>query len=142
MNGIVVLAVILSAAAVAQRPQFDVASIKMYPPGASRPPGGNNGFKIAPDSVAARYTRFWAALAWAYDIPGSVFGPDWVTDDRFDIVAKAAGPVPESQLRLMVQTLLENRFQLKLHREMRELPVGVMEIAKGGVKKISRLSRL
>jgi len=137
MNRGVVFAVALSASALAQRPQFDVASIKMYPAGASRPPGGNNGFKVAPDGVAARYTRFWAALAWAYDIPGSVFGPDWVTDDRFDIVAKAAGPVPESQLRLMVQNLLENRFQLKLHREMRDLPVAVMEIAKSGPKNLS-----
>jgi uncharacterized protein (TIGR03435 family) len=138
-NCSVALAVLLSVSAWAQRPQFDVASIKMYPPGASRPQGGSNGFKIAPDGVDARYMRLWGALAWAYDVPGSVFGPDWVSGDRFDIAAKAAGPVAESELKLMVQTLLENRFQLKLHREMRDLPVAVLEAAKSGLKNLAAI---
>jgi len=123
-------------AAFAQQPQFEVAAIRMYPPGAPFPPGGNNGFKVSPDGVAAKYTRLWAAIAWAYDIPGRVFGPDWVTDGRYDITAKAAGPVPVSELRLMVQALLENRFELKCHREVRELPVAVLETGKNGAKNL------
>ena len=52
--------------------------------------------------------------------------------ERYDIVAKATGPAPVNQLRLMLQTLLAERFQLALHRESRELPVFALTVAKNG----------
>jgi len=59
-------------------------------------------------------------------------GPDWLDSDRWDIEAKAPqGTVPPRSsafniaapdtLAFMVQSLLEERFQLKAHRETREL---------------------
>ena len=64
---------------------------------------------------------------------------DWARPTRgehFDIDARAesgANPTPE-QLRLMLQNVLADRFRLKLHREMRPLPVYALVIAKNGPK--------
>jgi uncharacterized protein (TIGR03435 family) len=52
----------------------------------------------------------------------------------YDIVAKSSGPVPESQLRLMLQALLAERFHLATHRETKEMPVTALLVAKSGPK--------
>jgi len=74
-------------------------------------------------------------------------GPDWIGTDRWDITAKwnAAASLPEaghitlpalekaqSEMDLMLRALLEQRFQLKVHRETRDLPVYEMMIVKAG----------
>jgi len=108
----------------------------MHAPGSPFPPDAANGFKVSPDGVSAKYTKLWACLEWAYDLPGRVFGPDWIRSERYDIVAKTAGPVPEAQLKRMVQTLLEDRFKLKLHRETRLLEAAVLVVGKNGPKNL------
>jgi uncharacterized protein (TIGR03435 family) len=64
-------------------------------------------------------------LEWAYGIQPSQHssGPSWIATDRYDIVAKAEGNATDSQMKLMVQTLLSERFQLKLHHEKKNLSV-------------------
>jgi uncharacterized protein (TIGR03435 family) len=52
----------------------------------------------------------------------------------FDLSARADRTVPREQLRLMLQSLLADRFQLKLHRESRTGPVYRLTVAKGGPK--------
>jgi uncharacterized protein (TIGR03435 family) len=74
-------------------------------------------------------------IAWAYDLPRvQVDVPSPVASLRFDIVAKAAVPVPEAQVRLMVRTLLAERFNLIVHHETRELQLMVMTAPKGATK--------
>src|ERR1051325_6174728 len=51
-----------------------------------------------------------------------VGAPDWVDSDRYDIQAKAVGDPTRDELMLMVRTLLAERFKLKVHHEMREMP--------------------
>ena len=66
-----------------------------------------------------------------------VGGPDWVANDRFDIEAKPEGParaIPMTEMWPLVRALLEDRFQLKVRRETRELPVFNLVVAKGGLK--------
>jgi len=72
--------------------------------------------------------------------------PEWVKKERFEIQAKMPpNSVPSytyrqartqdtPELNLMLQVLLEDRFHLKAHREVRELPVYVLTVAKGGPK--------
>jgi uncharacterized protein (TIGR03435 family) len=68
-------------------------------------------------------------------------GPGWINSDRYDIEAKADAPPAFNQeyrtlqLRRM-QTLLQDRFKLALHRETKELPVYELTVAKGGPKKL------
>jgi uncharacterized protein (TIGR03435 family) len=73
-----------------------------------------------------------SCVRWAYglrDYP--LTAPAWTAAERYDIVAKAA---PFNQLRLMLQTLLAERFQLALHRENRELSVFALTVAKNGTR--------
>lgn len=57
----------------------------------------------------------------------------WVGTDVFEIEAKAPIPNPtKDQMRLMMQSLLADRFQLKMHFETHEMPVYVLVLAKPG----------
>ena len=49
--------------------------------------------------------------------------PEWVTTSRFDIQATAQGNPTKDQMRLMMQSLLEDRFRLLVHYEVRQVPV-------------------
>jgi uncharacterized protein (TIGR03435 family) len=75
-------------------------------------------------------------IKFAYDVPSeSEFsgGPSWIQTEKFDITAKASpdealalgklSPADRhTQMRLMVQSLLENRFQLKVSFPIKNLP--------------------
>jgi len=68
------------------------------------------------------------ALEWAYNLKDyEISGPDWIkAEERYDIVAKAAGPATDFQMRPMLQALLTDRFQIKLHRETKDMNVYVL----------------
>jgi uncharacterized protein (TIGR03435 family) len=71
-------------------------------------------------------------LEWAYGIQPLRHsgGPSWIDTDRYDIVAKAGDNATDDQMKLMVQTLLADRFKLKLHHESKELPVYFVSVGK------------
>ena len=74
-------------------------------------------------------------LAFAYDLHSSQFaGPDWIETEGYDINAQAKSPATRTQLREMLQVLLEDRFKMTSHRETRELPVYWLVVAEGGPK--------
>jgi len=82
----------------------------------------------------------------AYGRPGAgvpfgqlqiIGGPSWIDSDRWDVQATAdcsGGVLSREQVQLMVQSMLEDRFQLKAHLETRELPIYNLVIAKDGPK--------
>lgn len=104
-------------------PAFEVASIKptQTPQGRGlaslREDINTDPARLTMTNVALKTAIRWAYKAGIYEISG----PDWLNDVRFDIVAKAANPVPEDQLRLMLQSLLKERFRMEAHRESRQL---------------------
>ena len=120
---------------------FDVASVKQSPPDARIFRFGSSGGRFF-----ATRTTLQTLLQLAYaPQDGTGFGgsriigaPGWVDVDRFDVEAKTeeatAGPIPREKLQPMLQSLLEDRFQLKAHREIREFPVYLLTVAKGGAK--------
>ncbi len=61
-------------------------------------------------------------------------GPAWVTDDHFNIDATAGQDASRDQMLAMLQTLLEDRFKLKVHREMRDGKIYVLTLGKGAHK--------
>jgi len=63
-----------------------------------------------------------------------VIGPDWLTSERFDVNAKLPEDSNPEQLPEMLQSLLEDRFQIKSHLEKKELPVYALTIGKPPLK--------
>jgi len=61
-------------------------------------------------------------------------GPSWLDIDRFDIVAKAPASTPPEAVKRMLQTLLADRFQLKIRMDTKPLPVFALSLGKGKPK--------
>jgi len=65
---------------------------------------------------------------------GLVGGPGWLGNARFDVRAKAEQPRPRAELRLMMRTLLADRFDLAMHNEFRQTDGFGLVVADGGPK--------
>jgi len=113
------------------RPQFEVASVK---PSADQLQSGTAaiGVHISGSQVRIAFTSLKDVIVYAYGVlPAQVTGPDWMATERFDISAKLPDGSSAAQAREMMQSLLADRFELKVHHESRELPVFALVAAKG-----------
>jgi uncharacterized protein (TIGR03435 family) len=63
-----------------------------------------------------------------------ISGPEWLNKDRFDIIAKMPAGARKDDARAMLQSLLEDRFKLVVHREVKKVPVLALVVGKGGAK--------
>jgi uncharacterized protein (TIGR03435 family) len=71
----------------------------------------------------------------AYDLePPQVIAPEWTGQVRFDISANLPADGTREQIPQMLQGLLAERFQLKVHKESREFPIYALTVSKGGLK--------
>jgi uncharacterized protein (TIGR03435 family) len=116
---------------------FDVASVKFTSHGRNADGLSISYVKIAsPGRLIAINASLRECIEWAYDVKDyQISGPAWIrsSDEAgYDIEAKAPPETGRDQMRLMLQTLLQERLQLKLHREKRLLPVYFLDIAKNG----------
>jgi len=127
----------------AQKPSFEVATIKPNGSadgrvGISRQPGGRLVVTAAPLKLLIGF----AYIHQDFRIFG---GPSWIATDQWNIEAKAEegsvgqptstpDPSVPDPMTLMLQSLLEHRFQLKAHRETKELPVYQLVVSKSGPK--------
>ena len=117
----------------AQAPSFEAASIK-------RNDGVSPNTRI--DLSGGRVTMTNATLKTlirnAYDILSFQLtgGPRWLDSEGFDIVATTgnAEKISNDQFRKLLQSLLADRFQLKVHWEKRETSVYALVPAKDGPK--------
>jgi uncharacterized protein (TIGR03435 family) len=115
-------------------PTFEVASVKPSPP-----PTGNGIMRRlgAPDPGMINYGNATLAMliSRAYGVKDfQVSGPDWLNSLGYDVVAKVPAGAPADQVPLMLQTLLAERFKLKLHRESKTIDVYALIVGKGGPK--------
>jgi uncharacterized protein (TIGR03435 family) len=74
-------------------------------------------------------------LRYAWDIRTAyeLVGPAWLdppTEQEFDVIAKVNQPVAEEQIRIMLRTLLAERFHLQAHHETRDLPAYLLVAVK------------
>lgn len=117
------------ATAATARLQFDIASIK---------PSFSDGImnvRPLPGRLAADATlQILMQRAYGVQAFQVIGGPGWLSTDRYEIDAKAGAAVSRDQLSLMLQSLLEDRFRLKTHREIKELPVFALVSDRGGFK--------
>lgn len=130
MKPIAAICVIVAAQA---QPAFEVASVKPTRPenllhdGVRFAPGG----RFTASSLTLKGLIRFAYAVQGYQIDG---GPPWLNADRFDVDTKAEGNPNHEQLLAMLQTMLADRFALKLHRETRELASYRLVVAKSGAK--------
>jgi uncharacterized protein (TIGR03435 family) len=107
--------------------QFDVASIKLAPPmdaSHGRLSVGPRGGPGTDDP--ARYTCSFCTVAelvsQAYNLPEyRVIASKHLPDDRFHIAANVPAGATRDEFRAMLQNLLEDRFGLRAHRELRDM---------------------
>jgi uncharacterized protein (TIGR03435 family) len=92
--------------------------------------------------VTATNTPLRMLILTAYELQDFqlVGGPSWLSSRRFDINAKAENPAATmKEMMAMLKTLLADRFQLKAHMETREVPIGVLVVARSDGKLGSNL---
>ena len=114
-----------AAAAFGQQLKFEVATVK--PAEAT-----DNSSGVIPSASPGRiefrnmtlrlliYQAYGSGLSTAMNVSG---GPDWINRNRYTIEAVAQGNPTDRDYRAMLRGLLEERFSLKTHREMREIDV-------------------
>jgi uncharacterized protein (TIGR03435 family) len=123
-------------------PAFDVASVKPnrstdratfnFPLGPGDLYTPNGGYFSATNVSLAMYVSF------AYKLMGNQLrdlldqSPPWIEAERFDIQARVKGNPSKDQMRLMMRSLLADRFKLAVHEEDRQVAVAALVVAKGG----------
>lgn len=144
-----------SAEATAGKQKFEVASVKPCQDEPASPTGARTGgpglSNASPGRINIPCATVEALINTAYirygerllndagnrvgDYKRIAGGPSWTRSDKYTIEARAEG-TPDAKVMLgpMLQSLLEDRFQLKVHRETEERPMYAMTVAKGGLK--------
>jgi uncharacterized protein (TIGR03435 family) len=144
--GILLSILVAGAQQPATSPAFEVASIKLGDHGPSLPPFINGPsemrmrFQGGPGSKSPERINYVGVtlkmlIQRAYNLlPEQVIGPDWLSKDKYTVTAKLPTETTSEQCRLMLQNLLSERFQLRLHRETRGIRIYHLVVAKSGPK--------
>jgi uncharacterized protein (TIGR03435 family) len=123
----------------AQQPplSFEIASVKPNKSGEEE-----RYIRIDPrgDGLRVVNMQLRQLITFAYQIQSFQLegGPDWIASDRFDILAKSEREVPatgaffggQEPLRMMLRTLLADRFKMVMHKETKELPIFELVLAR------------
>ncbi len=110
---------------------FDVAAVK---PNRSGKGGGN--LAASPGMLTIRNLPLRTIIGAAYGIAEyQIAGPQWLKQERFDIVAKTDAPVTgEDKMLPLLQPLLAERFHLAMHHATKQLPAYVLTVGTNGPK--------
>jgi uncharacterized protein (TIGR03435 family) len=129
---VVAAAALLPAAAfsqAAEHPQFEAADVHVAPQTTNR-------FARGGTIHGARYELHNASMldlitrAYGIDDDKVLGGPSWLEMDRFDLIAKVpAGTTPDN-LKLMLQSLLADRFNLTIHQDTKPFPAFSLTVGK------------
>jgi uncharacterized protein (TIGR03435 family) len=120
---------------------FEVASIKLSEPldmaavakGITQGQMPRIGPRVDGARAEYRYMTLRDLMVQAYQVQSNqVSGPDWIATQRFDIMAKLPAGATKDQTNEMLQSLLEERFKMTLHRETKDHPVFALVVAKDG----------
>jgi len=128
------LLLICGAQLMAQLPEmeFEVAAVKAST--ADSPPMS---IKQMPGHFTTSNTPLGFLIRWAYDIDEGrlIGGPKGLESVRYDIVAKIPqGEVAPGRTRKMMQSLLAERFSLRVHQESRQVSTYTLAVDKAGPK--------
>ena len=145
--GFVAFSILIARGQSPESVEFEVASVK---PAVSRPNpleamlgpdidddrgfDGGPGTKD-PDRINYHEVTLRALLSRAYDVKSfQISGPGWLATERYVISANVSHGTDAARLRLMLQKLLAERFQVSLHRERKVMAVYQLTVATSGPK--------
>jgi uncharacterized protein (TIGR03435 family) len=119
-------------------PAFEVASIRpatMPTPAQIASGQAHLGMNVDAARVDIGSLSLADLIRVAYNVKQyQIQGPDWMSSERFDVVAKLPEGASKEQVPQMLQALLAERFQLKAHRESKEHSVYALVVGKNGSK--------
>jgi uncharacterized protein (TIGR03435 family) len=127
-----ILAILLTSLLLAQSPQFEVASVRAFAPAQGQVAAGLH-FDGAQVRGVGLSLRDYLATAYRFKAT-LISGPDWTATERYDIQATLPDGGTKAQVPEMLQALLADRFQVKLHNEKKEFPIFALVLAKGPPK--------
>lgn len=106
---------------------FDAISIKPNSSGVTA-----RSFSIRPGQLAATNVTVRHVMWNAYGVRDDeiIGGPGWLATDRFDIIATIGGNPTQSETRQMLRNLLADRFKLKVHSAIQEVPIYALVVAR------------
>ena len=123
-------------------PHFEAASVKQVPGvTANGQSVGGETIAAVPGSLTLRRARPRSCIKWAYDLKEyQITGPAWIGISggfgpevaRYEIFAKTAPGTPIAEMRLMLRTLLAERFGFAMHLESKEIPAFRLTMVKAG----------
>jgi uncharacterized protein (TIGR03435 family) len=113
---------------------FEVASVRLIPPGSSgltslSPPGAA--------TFTASHVSLEILISMAYGVDSDrVSGPSWIGSQQYDVTARpeGGGALTQERLKPLLQKLLEQRFNLAVHRETKQVQGYALVVAKDGPK--------
>ena len=109
-----------------------MASVKPFAPGQGQVAAGLH-FDGAQVRAVGLSLRDYLATAYRFKAT-LISGPDWTATERYDISATLPDGSTKAQVPEMLQALLADRFEVKLHKEKKELPIYALVLAKGPPK--------
>ncbi len=114
---------------VTAKPEFVVATIKPSNPNAQGKGYGFRGREVITVNTSVNWLITLAYSLHAHQIVG---GPGWLDSENYDVVGRPDTPGQPSrdQLKLLIQKLLADRFQLKFHMEEKEMKAYTIRVLK------------
>ncbi len=133
-RGVVVLLIIIAAVCAQTLPVFEVASVRRI---VDAIPTATMSGDIPSGRLVLTNAHLSQMISIAYEIQSvRIQGiPSKIASEQYQISAKAADPgAGEPQIRLMLRSLLADRFKLRFHWEDRALPNYTLRVASDGLK--------
>lgn len=136
MRSHLALLLISAATLTAQTPlSFEVATVRPTAGPIEGVPAFLGQQRSTADTLTIRNTALFEIIRRGFDVVAQeLVGPDWIREERFDIVGKSLEPTTDAELWRMIQPLLEERFKLKYHREPRQVSGLALVPARNGPK--------
>ena len=131
--GFVLLPLAAMAQTLSDAPAFDVAVIRPSAQEVKFERNGKTTFTYG--TLTMRDVTVSTCIQYAYGtVQPLITGPESLKHTHYDITAKTAPDTSEQQVRLMMRSLLRQRFNLAFHQEKKEMRVFTLVVAKSGIK--------
>jgi uncharacterized protein (TIGR03435 family) len=110
-----------------QRLEFEVASVRAAAPNQGNGAQTPAATRLDPSQIRLNYLTMQDLIVRAYQVKAyQVIGPDWLTQERFDISATLPAGATVADVPTMLRSLLEDRFGLRMHKSQKEFSVYVL----------------